>query len=168
MLFYREDKMPENWEMEWDNNKNGVADFFENWNDLYAYSKYLRDTDASQNKDSQYGFMSSFNDLYLNGQFLLSYGAYVFAENEDELLNVLETKIAALLAEHEFAEMFYENYEEMIPEIIDDENWCFSDSGLTVIVNPYMIAPYAVGALELTVPYGELDGIIEYKWWPIV
>lgn len=87
MLFYREDMMPENWETEWDDDQNGVADFFENWNDLYAYSKYLRDTDESPNKDSQYGFMSSFNDLYLNGQFLFSYGAYVFAENEDGTLN---------------------------------------------------------------------------------
>ena len=87
MLFYREDKMPENWQTEWDDNSNGVADFFENWNDLYAYSKYLRDTDASANKDSQYGFMSSFNNLYLNGQFLFSYGAYVFGENADGTLN---------------------------------------------------------------------------------
>ena len=87
MLFYREDQMPENWETAWDDNKNGVADFFENWNDLYAYSKYLRDTDDSPNKDSQYGFMSSFNDLYLNGQFLFSYGAYVFAENKDGTLD---------------------------------------------------------------------------------
>lgn len=87
MLFYRADKMPENWETEWDDDKNGVADFFENWNDLYAYSKYLRDTDTSANKDSQYGFMSSFNNLYLNGEFLFSYGAYIFGENEDGTLN---------------------------------------------------------------------------------
>ena len=87
MLFYREDMMPENWESDWDDDKNGVADFFENWNDLYAYSKYLRDTDSSANKDSQYGFMSSFNDLYLNGQFFFSYDAYVFAQNEDGTLD---------------------------------------------------------------------------------
>ena len=87
MLFYREDMMPQNWESEWDDDKNGVADFFENWNDLYAYSKYLRDTDSSVNKDSQYGFMSSFNDLYLNGQFFFSYDAYVFAQNEDGTLD---------------------------------------------------------------------------------
>ncbi len=87
MLFYREDCMPENWENEWDDDKNGVADFFENWNDLYAYSKYLRDTDESANKDSQYGFMSSFNNLYLNGQFFYSYDAYVFAQNEDGTLD---------------------------------------------------------------------------------
>lgn len=87
MLFYREDRMPENWEDEWDDNENGIADFFENWNDLYAYSKYLRDNDTSVNKDSNYGFMSSFNNLYLNGEFLFSYGAYIFGENEDGTLN---------------------------------------------------------------------------------
>ena len=87
MLFYREDMMPQDWKTNWDDNQNGVADFFENWNDLYAYSKQLRDTDTSANKDSQYGFMSSFNDLYLNGQFFFSYDAYVFAENEDGTLD---------------------------------------------------------------------------------
>lgn len=95
MLFYREDKMPENWQSEWDDNANGTADFFENWNDLYAYSKYLRDTDESANKDSQYGFMSSFNNLYLNGEFLFSYGAYVFGENEDGTLNPKDIGLAA-------------------------------------------------------------------------
>lgn len=31
--------------------------------------------------------MSSYNDLYLNGQFFFSYGAYVFAKNEDGTMN---------------------------------------------------------------------------------
>lgn len=114
MLFYREDMMPENWESEWDDDKNGVADFFENWNDLYAYSKLLRDTDSSANKDSQYGFMSSFNDLYLNGQFLFSYGAYVFAENEDGTLNAEDIGLSkgdsatGLLALRQFAALMNE------------------------------------------------------------
>ncbi len=95
MLFYREDCMPENWETEWDDNTNGVADFFENWNDLYAYSKQLRERDESANKDSQYGFMSSFNNLYLNGQFLFSYDAYVFGQNEDGTLNAKDIGLAS-------------------------------------------------------------------------
>lgn len=83
MLFYREDKMPENWKDSWDDDKNGTADFFENWNDLYAYSKQLRDTDTSANKDSQYGYMSSLNNLYLNSNFFFSYDAYIFGKSED-------------------------------------------------------------------------------------
>ncbi len=87
MLFYREDKMPADWETSWDKNQNKVADFFENWNDLYAYSKLLRDTDSSANKDSQYGFMLSLYNVYLTSEFLFSYGAYVFGENADGSLN---------------------------------------------------------------------------------
>lgn len=87
MLFYRADKMPDDWETKWDKDGNKVADFFENWNDLYAYSKELRDTDISANKDGQYGFMLSLFNVYLSSEFLFSYGAYVFGENEDGTLN---------------------------------------------------------------------------------
>ncbi len=82
MLFYRADKMPENWETEWDDDKNGVADFFENWNDLYALSVKIRESG-----DGKFGYMSSLNNLYLNANFLFSYGAYVFGENEDGTLD---------------------------------------------------------------------------------
>lgn len=87
MLFYREDMMPKDWETNWDDNKNGQPDFFENWNDLYAYSAYLRENDTSPNKDSQYGFMASLNNLYLASPFMLSYGSYIFGKNEDGTLN---------------------------------------------------------------------------------
>lgn len=87
MFFYRKDRLPENWENEWDRDADSVPDFFENWNDLYAYSKLLRDSDESANHDSRYGFMTSWNDMYMNGEFLFSYGAYVFGENEDGTLS---------------------------------------------------------------------------------
>lgn len=95
MLFYRLDQMPQDWEKNWDKNGNKVADFFENWNDLYAYSKYLRDNDMSKNKNSKYGFMSSLNNLYLNGQFLFSYGAYIFGSNTDGTLNASDIGFSA-------------------------------------------------------------------------
>lgn len=87
MLFYRKDKLPGNWKEEWDDNKNDTPDFLENWNDLYMYSKLLRDTDESPNRDSQYGFMASYNDLYLNGEFFFSYGGYVFGKDSDGIYN---------------------------------------------------------------------------------
>lgn len=87
MLFYRADKLPDNWKEEWDDNGNNHPDFFENWNDLYAYSKYLRETDDSPNHDSQYGFMASMNNLYLVSPFMLSYDSYIFGKNEDGTLN---------------------------------------------------------------------------------
>ncbi len=85
MLFYRADRMPEDWEENWDDDGNGVPDFFENWNDMYAYSQYLRDTDPSPGQNSQYGFMASLSNLYLSSQFIFSYGAYVFGEQDGVL-----------------------------------------------------------------------------------
>lgn len=38
MLYYRADLLPENWQDEWDDDKNGVPDMIENWNDMYAFS----------------------------------------------------------------------------------------------------------------------------------
>lgn len=83
MLYYRKDMLPDNWQTSWDKDKNNTPDFLENWCDLYAYSKLLRDTDESPNKDSRYGLMLSYNDLYMNGEFIFSYGGYVFAKNAD-------------------------------------------------------------------------------------
>nr|MCR5153492.1 extracellular solute-binding protein [Lachnospiraceae bacterium] len=94
MFFYVKERLPEDYKEKWDDNKNDIPDFLENFNDLYAYSKYLRDTDTSANKDSKYGFMFSFNDLYMNGEFLFSYGAYVFGENEDGTLNSADIGLA--------------------------------------------------------------------------
>lgn len=95
MLFYRTDMLPADWEEAWDKDGNKEPDFLENWNDLYAYSKYLRDTDASANKDGQYGFMASLNNLYLSSQFVFSYGGYVFGEKEDGTLNAEDIGFAA-------------------------------------------------------------------------
>ena len=114
MLFYRADMLPENWESEWDDNKNGTPDFFENWNDLYAYSKLLRDTDTSSTKSEQYGFMQSLYDPYLASQFYLSYGAYVFGKNEDGTYNPADIGFSAndaangLMAMKQFAGLMYE------------------------------------------------------------
>lgn len=95
MLYYRKDKLPENWESEWDSNGNKTPDFLENWNSMYAYSKFLRDTDSSANKDSQYGLMLSFNDLYMNGEFFFSYGAYVFQQDENGIYDTTKIGLGA-------------------------------------------------------------------------
>ena len=76
MLYYRADLLPENWETEWDDDKNGVPDMIENWNDLYAYSIVRHEENPSQ-----YGYMKSLYDVYFSSGFLFSYGGYVFGED---------------------------------------------------------------------------------------
>ena len=76
LLYYRKDLLPNNWENEWDDNKNNVPDMTENLVDLYDFSKQRN----AQNED-QYGFEYSINDFYFSSGFLFSYGGYVFGDN---------------------------------------------------------------------------------------
>lgn len=82
VIFYRQDMLPEDWKENWDDNSNDIPDFFENWCELYCFSKQIRENDPSPDKDSQYGLMSSLYNSYQNSEFLLSYGAYIFKEKE--------------------------------------------------------------------------------------
>lgn len=119
MLFYRKDMMPEDWETNWDTDGDKVADFFESWNSLYAFSKTIRDSDASANKDSQYGLMAPLNDLYMMAEFSFSYGGYVFGQDDQGNYNSEDIgfnqgdSATGLLAMKEFAKL-------MSQECIDD------------------------------------------------
>ena len=62
--------------------------------------------------------------------------------------------------------LFFEGYEESIPEIIDEGSWYMNDDGLTFIANPYLIAPYAAGILEFSVPYEELTALMKAEFLP--
>lgn len=73
LLFYRKDLLPDNWETEWDDNKNGVPDMIENWCDMYKYSQQIRSENSGK-----YGYMKSLNDGYFASGYFFSYGGYVF------------------------------------------------------------------------------------------
>lgn len=90
VLTYRKDLLPDNWETEWDDNKNGIPDMVENINDLYAYSAQVK----SESNGSKYGLYMSLVDQYFNSGYLLSYGAYVFGDTHDDIgLNADGTEI---------------------------------------------------------------------------
>ncbi len=61
-------------------------------------------------------------------------------------------------------ENFFPEYETSVKDILKDEFWYFSDKGIKIISNPYMLAPYAAGEIEFTIPYEELKELKEeYK-----
>ena len=78
LLYYRKDLIPENWETEWDDDKNGVPDMIENWSDLYRFSKQIR----QQSGGNKYGYMKSLNDGYFASGYFFSYGGYVFGGDD--------------------------------------------------------------------------------------
>lgn len=76
MLFYRKDMLPNDWETNWDDNKNKVPDMVENWNALYKYSKSI-----VKSGTGKYGYMRSLFDVYFSSGFLFSYGGYIFGDH---------------------------------------------------------------------------------------
>ena len=77
VLYYRKDLLPENWETEWDDDKNGVPDMVEYWTEMYAYSKQVKE----QSGGKKYGYMKSLFDTYFSAGYLFSYGGYIFGDN---------------------------------------------------------------------------------------
>ncbi len=80
MLYYRKDLLPEDWETEWDDDQDGIPDMVETWNDMYAYSVSIHESDASR-----YGYMKSLYDVYFSSGFLFSYGAYIFGDDTSDI-----------------------------------------------------------------------------------
>lgn len=76
LLYYRKDLLPENWEVEWDKDQNGVPDMVEYWTELYAYSKQVK----SESGGTKFGYMKSLFDTYFSAGFLFTYGGYVFGD----------------------------------------------------------------------------------------
>ncbi len=76
LLYYRKDLLPENWETQWDKDRNGVPDMVEYWTELYAYSKQIREESGG----TKFGYMKSLFDTYFSAGFLFTYGGYVFGE----------------------------------------------------------------------------------------
>ncbi len=80
LLYYRKDLLPENWETEWDDDKNGVPDMIEYWTDMYRYSKQVK----TQNGGKKFGYMRSFLEPYFSVGYLYSYGGYTFGNNNTD------------------------------------------------------------------------------------
>ena len=51
-------------------------------------------------------------------------------------------------------------------DVLDDESWYFSQTGLCFYFSPYEIAPYASGVIVAEVPYEQLTGILENAYFP--
>lgn len=79
LLYYRKDLLPENWESEWDDDKDGVPDMVEYWTDLYRFSKQIKESGGGK-----FGYMRSFLEPYFSVGYLYSYGGYTFGNNNTD------------------------------------------------------------------------------------
>lgn len=104
---------------------------------------------AAQNFDAKTGKLLTFKDI-------VNDAAVACTFIEDYILQQTKT------IEH--PEYLLEGYEDNIKDILQDDTWYFSDRGVIIIANEYIITPHAVGRLEFTIPYSEFKELKpEYK-----
>lgn len=51
-------------------------------------------------------------------------------------------------------------------DLDQESTWYFSDEGLCLFYHPYDIAPHASGTIYITLPYGQLSGVIDDSFFP--
>lgn len=80
----------------------------------------------------------------------------------------LEARLAEAIAAEIAADpdSYYPGAADQAGDLVTDSAWCFTGEGLTVLVDPYVLAPFAAGVLHFTVPYGDLTDLLDAAWLP--
>lgn len=62
--------------------------------------------------------------------------------------------------------IFFDDYEQWIPDVVADGLWYFNNEGITFISQPYVLSSYAAGTIFFPIPYEDLEGVIDSRWLP--
>lgn len=61
-------------------------------------------------------------------------------------------------------DIMWEGYQDIIKEQIDGDVWYFTGDGIAIVMNQYVIVPYAAGSAMVVVPYDQIPSLKdEYK-----
>ena len=151
--FYRQDNqeyledIEEEWAfmMDWSESIDGS--FLDPYKGMISYLKYA------------YGYSGGAHgmDVLTCRTFDLKTGEQIFEEDlfkrgyEDRLTEALRTN---LLSRYEDQDMFFET------DITPSDEFYLTSEGITYIYQRYEIGPYAIGIIEVTVPWKEIQDII--------
>lgn len=112
----------------------------------YAGGAHPNTTRSAQNFDTMTGNLLMLKDVLTDEekgrQFIIDYLLKKMKESEDKV-------------------GFFEDYESSAKDILTDQTWYFSDEGLVVISNVYIVSPYAAGIQEYVIPYSEFPYLKE-------
>ncbi len=93
----------------------------------------------------------------------LLYLADVF-KDEAKARTIVERHILDTITKDPYKDGLMDDYESYVGDIMTENTFYLTDKGLTVICNPYMVTTYAVGMIEINVPYEELKETIHEKY----
>lgn len=82
----------------------------------------------------------------------------------DALSQLLTDRVTAQIEAD--SDRYFPQAAEQIPQLLEDGGWYFSDEGLVLVAAPELLAPYAAGTLEFTVPYEDLQDLLDESRMP--
>jgi len=70
--------------------------------------------------------------------------------------------------EETYSEYLFTDYAEMVREemgnLLQGDAWYLNAAGIDLVFNPYMVGPYVMGAVFVTIPYEELEGSLRPEY----
>ncbi len=92
----------------------------------------------------------------LNGEFL----TFDTLSNEEDplsknLTGLLASKISAQIYDNNLSEGYFDDYLDKVNDLAENASFYFTESGMTVYFDVYVLAPYAAGAQSFDIPYSE-------------
>lgn len=82
----------------------------------------------------------------------------------DALLAALESQKEDLMLFDDYADTVRARFATVL---LEESSWYFSTQGLCFFYSPYDIAPNSVGIVTVTVPYSQLSGIVQDRFFPM-
>ena len=139
--------------------------------DLGTYSYYYSSFQSYNvmRADSQVISLRSYNNDYTGG----IHGDYAYYGTTFDTMTGEELKIQDIVADmpsfrhqatkdidkylqENYSDGLFEDYQDTVEQIWEGEdgfNWYLNESGIMVIFNPYVVGPYAMGAVTVPLPY---------------
>lgn len=89
------------------------------------------------------------------------------AEDSKGFLAACEEKLLEISRDKDHADyMYFDDYEETLPKLLEGDAWYFDDRGIVIAANPYDIAPYAAGRIDFLLTYDWLARWIGAEYLP--
>lgn len=75
-------------------------------------------------------------------------------------------KVAELCQTETYEELLFPDYEDELPEVVQDNQFYLDEEGVVFLADPYLIGPYSSGIIQFCLPYSELEGLLSQDYLP--
>lgn len=79
---------------------------------------------------------------------------------------IVEQYIAEKVTSNEYRNYLLEDYESYISDVLTEDVFYLQENGLVVVCNPDLLTQYAVGVIEIEIPYSELAEVMNEAYLP--